>query len=96
MKRKQSENFTCPTCGTELAVAGKKITIADSYERQVKQVQLPKTAQERIEALRKAGVDVSCLFAMQGANGGDYVASNKNGKLSILEDNDPIFDNIIA
>jgi hypothetical protein len=96
MKRKQSENFTCPACGTELAVAGKKITIADSYERQVKQVQLPKTAQERIEALRKAGVDVSCLFAMQGANGGDYVASNKNGKLSILEDNDPIFDNIIA
>ena len=28
---------------------------------------LPKGARERIEALRGAGVDVSCLFAMQGA-----------------------------
>lgn len=52
----------------------------------------PKTAQERIAALRKAGVDVSHLFAMQGANGGEFVASNKDGRLAILEDNDPIFD----
>lgn len=96
MRRKQETNVTCPACGTELAIADKKITIADNYATPMKQAQLPKTAQERIEALRKAGVDVSCLFAMQGANGGDYVASNKNGKLSILEDNDPIFDNIIA
>lgn len=53
-----------------------------------------KTAQERIEALRKAGVNVDHLFAMIGANGGDCVASNKNGRLVILEDNDPIFNYI--
>lgn len=90
MKKKQETNVTCPTCGTELAIAGKKVTIAENPAASIKQAQLPKTAHERIEALRSVGVDVSCLFAMQGANGGDYVASNKNGKLSILDDNDPI------
>lgn len=38
---------------------------------------LPKTAQERIEALRNVGVDVSNLFAMKGANGGEHIVSNK-------------------
>lgn len=32
-------------------------------------------AKERIEALKKAGIDVSNLFAMQGADGSDFVAS---------------------
>lgn len=57
---------------------------------------LPKTARERIEALRVAGVDVSNLFAMQGANGGECVASNKDGRLTILEDDDPIFRMILS
>ena len=51
-----------------------------------------KTALERIEALRKAGVDVSNLFAMQGPNGGEHIVSNKSGHLTILADNDPIFE----
>lgn len=96
MKRKKETKVTCPACGTELAITGKKVAIADNHATSTKQAQLPKTAQERIEALRKAGVDVNCLFALQGANGGDYVASDKNGKLSILDDNDPIFDYILV
>ena len=60
-----------------------------------RRVKLPKTAKERIEALRAAGVDVSNLFAMQGAAGGEYVASNKDGQLAILEDDDPIFKQIL-
>lgn len=96
MKRKQETKVICPACGTELAIAGKKAAIADNAAAPVKQAQLPRTAQERIEALRNAGVDVSCLFAMQGANGGEYVASNKDGKLSILDDNDPIFGYIMG
>lgn len=60
------------------------------------QVGLPRTAKERIEALRAAGVDVSHLFAMQGANGGECVASNKDGQLTILEDDDPIFRMIVS
>lgn len=69
-----------------MAAAGKKAPIRPP--------KMPKTAQERIEALRDAGVDVTHLFAMRGANGGEFVASNKDGKLSILDDNDPIFDYI--
>lgn len=57
---------------------------------------IPAKAQDRIEALRNAGVDVSCLFAMRGANGGEYVASNKGGQLVILDDNDPLLSYIIA
>lgn len=53
---------------------------------------VPKTAKERIEALRAAGVDVSHLFAMQGANGGECIASNKDGLLTMLDDDDPISD----
>lgn len=33
---------------------------------------------------------------MQGAEGGEYIASNKDGKLTILDDNDPIFGSIMA
>ena len=32
---------------------------------------------------------------MQGAEGGEYIASNKDGKLTILDDNDPIFGSIM-
>lgn len=53
-----------------------------------------KSALERIEELRRNGVDVSNLFAMQGANGGECIASNKDGIFSILSDDDPIFNYI--
>jgi hypothetical protein len=94
MKRKQSENITCPVCGTELAITGKKTKVADNPTAPPRQVKLPGTAKERIEALRAAGVDVSNLFAMQGANGGECIASNKNGRLIVLDDDDPIFRQI--
>lgn len=56
---------------------------------------LPTKASERIEALRAAGVDVSSFFAMTGANGGESVAALKDGKLTILSDDDPIYDAIL-
>ena len=52
-------------------------------------------AKERIEALKKAGVDVSELFAMQSADGLDFIASKRDGVISILEEDDPIFQAII-
>lgn len=99
----------CPRCGAEFGIASKEFntvaTVIGKDSRlgivypavvdQEKTVKTTKTAQERIEALRSAGVDVSHLFAMQGANGGEYVASNKDGRLAILEDNDPLFNYII-
>ena len=100
----------CPECGTQFAIAKKGFTtvatvigedsdLGTVYPATVGRTtpaKLPKTAQERIEALRNVGVDVSCLFAMRGANGGEYLASNKDGNLVMLDDNDPIFDKIIS
>lgn len=71
-------NVVCPNCGVNLTIEKKPVA----------------SAKERIEALKNAGVDVSNLFAMTGANGGDFIASNRNSNLEILSDNDPIFQHL--
>lgn len=109
-KKKKETKVLCPRCGTEFAIAEKEYTtvatvvgknsglgvVFPATVEHATPAKLPKTAQDRIEALRSAGVDVSCLFAMRGANGGECVASNKDGKLVILDDNDPLFSYIVA
>ena len=109
-KETKKTKVLCSQCGAEFAIAEKEFTTVatvvgqDSglgvvYPAVVGQdmpAKSSKTVQERIDTLRNAGVDVSCLFAIQGANGGDYIASNKGGRLVILDDNDPIFDQIMA
>lgn len=109
-KETKETKVLCPECGTQFAISqnefttsvkviGKDSGLGDIYPPTVKRTvttKLPKTAQERIEALRNAGVDVSCLFAMRGANGGECLASNKDGKLVMLDDNDPIFNLIVS
>ena len=109
-RKKQETKVLCPGCGTEFAIADKEFTATGTVIGKDSDLGtvypavaghkhpsgLPKGARERIEALRCAGVDVSCLFAMQGSEGGEYVASNKDGKLSILGDDDPIFSHIMA
>lgn len=87
---------------TVATVVGKNSNLGVVYPAVAKQdvstksPKIPAKAQDRIEALRSAGVDVSCLFAMRGANGGECIASNKDGKLVILDDNDPLFSYIVA
>lgn len=51
-------------------------------------------AMERINALKSAGVDVSNLFAMQGAAGGEVIGKMENGVISVVDDDDPIFQMI--
>ena len=54
--------------------------------------ELPVTkAQKRIAALKAAGVDVTGLFAMQTGN----IAALDNGIISVVPDDDPIFDAIM-
>lgn len=110
MSKKKETKVLCPKCFSEFVIPEKEITTVatvigkDSglglvYPAVVSQnapVKSPKTAQERIKALQDAGVDVSKLFAIQGNNGEDYIASCKNGMLSILDDNDPIFNHILT
>lgn len=91
----------CPQCGAEFAIpAQSSIMIGvlvgkDSGLGTVSPSLAGKNkAVERIEALRQAGVDVSDLFAIQGANGGEFIASNADGILKVLPENDPIFQKI--
>lgn len=107
--KKKETKVLCPQCGTRFAIAKNEKTIVATVIGEDSGIgtvypavagqgvsnSLPKTAKGRIEALKKAGKDVSNLFAMQGALGGECIASNRNGKLSILDDNDPIFNCII-
>ena len=110
-KAKKETKVLCPECGTELAIADKTVTTvatvigkdagigvvyAEVVGKEVKAVpKLPKSAQERIDALRNAGVDVSHLFAMRGDNGDECVVSKKDGKVVVLNDDDPLFEYII-
>ena len=110
-KKKKETKVLCSQCGTEFAIAKDEfMTVATAIgqdsglavifpavvEKKAVAVKLPKTGEARIEALRNAGVDVSNLFAMRGADGKEHVASDRNGMLTILKDNDPIFDLIIT
>lgn len=52
-------------------------------------------AEAKIEALRAAGVNVSNLFSMKGADGKETIARLTDGHLEMLQDNDPIFAAII-
>lgn len=56
---------------------------------------LPSKADERIAALKEAGVDVSGFFSMKGSDGGEYVGKLEDGKMSILADDDPVYDAIL-
>lgn len=73
-------DFECPKCG-------EKFSLVEQETKATKSMQ-------RIEELRKAGVDVSNMFAIQGANGGDYIATNKNGKLVIVDNENELLNGI--
>lgn len=88
----KKEKVVCPECGTEFSIAENDFTAVADVSCKKFPVKPAKTAMERIEALRAAGVDVSNLFAIHGAKGGDFVASNKGGRLEILNDDDPLFN----
>lgn len=93
--------IVCPKCGTEFeipehehvatgVVIGKDSGVGTIV---LKEAEAPVTkAQKRLEALKGAGVDISSLFAMQTGE----IARNDNGVLSVLSDDDPIFQSIIA
>lgn len=53
-------------------------------------------ADEKIAALKAAGVDVSNLFSMKGADGMETIARLSGGNLSIVPDDDEIFLKIMG
>lgn len=88
---KTEVKVSCPNCGTELNVSMQKTTIVGVSPQ-------PKcSANERLNALKKAGVDVTNLFAMQMATGEEHVVRrNIDGlSFSIVCEDDEIFKHII-
>ncbi|MCM1296154.1 MAG: ubiquitin carboxyl-hydrolase [Muribaculaceae bacterium] len=78
-----SSTVICPKCGAE-------ITVTNNQERKHKKM----TADEKIEALRKAGIKVDNLFSVN-KGGVDGVLICENGGLRLLQDDDPILKNIM-
>lgn len=95
-------NVKCPKCGTNLEVETAEINVS------IPVMQIPASinvefpvsakkqneAEAKIEALRNAGVDVSNLFSIRGANDDYEVGRLTNGEFALVPDNDPIFSAI--
>lgn len=105
MSKVNKTKVECPKCGAEFAipahetvaigvVIGQDSNLGIVHPPLAENEPKPRSAtkaQERIEALRAVGVDVSHLFAVLGANGSECIASDATGTMMILAENDPIF-----
>lgn len=96
-------NFTCPNCGSNINIVSMENQVANDHicvfntSASTSKPDTPKkSAADKIEALRKAGVDVSNLFSITGSNGGEAVARLVDGNLSIVPEDDPIFISILS
>ncbi len=101
----------CPACGAEFAipeqeslvvgvVIGKDSNLGTIYPATVAQSAPDTTpaqmkAEAKIEALRKAGINVDNIFSMKGVTGTEDIARMDKGQFTIIPDDDPIFAAII-
>lgn len=94
-KSTKDTKVMCPKCGAEFKFSEQE-TVGDVAPELVNDnnISVNKNASARLQALKDAGVDVSNMFAVHGANGEGYIALSKDGKLVVLNDNDPIFSYI--
>lgn len=93
MKKLEMTTAVCPTCGTELAL----VALNGKTENEVanKTQAVKKTAVQRIEELKKAGIDVdNKYFAIAGSQGGDMLVRLSEGVLTTVDDDDPVFKTI--
>lgn len=89
-----TKTFTtvCPSCGNAIDVTLSEHTCATAVKRGATKAK----AEDRLEALRKAGVNVANFFAMRGADGEDMLVRLEGGKIQQVNDDDPIFARIEA
>lgn len=59
-------------------------------------IQRNASAESKLEALRNAGINVDNLFSMKGVTGEETIGRLENGQLSIVPDDDPIFNAIMG
>lgn len=90
----------CPNCGAEIAIANNEHIVKNATvigkDSGLGTVALPlakkgNKAEDRLEALKAAGIDTSNLFAMRSAKGDEMLVKQENGHLHIIDDDDPMF-----
>lgn len=102
MKKNQTK-VVCPKCGTEFAIPetttvavgviiGSDSNLGTIYP-EVAQPKQDKAA-AKIEALKRAGVNVENLFSIRGTDGENVMGRMENGEFAIVPDNDPIYEAI--
>lgn len=110
--KNNTTKVVCPNCGAEIAIpehehfvagvaVGKDsgmgtivLPAADSEPGTPKRGR--KTAQDKLDELKAAGVDVSNLFAMTSATGNGMLARLEDGKLTEVADDDPVFAALVS
>lgn len=108
-KNQSETKVVCPQCGAQFAIGehthvatgiviGKDAGLGTIHPTVVGQDKpaepFPGKAVDRIDALRRAGVDVSNYFAIAGSAGSSFVMENKDGGIRVIEDDDPIYEAI--
>lgn len=99
---KTTTSVVCPVCGAEFAIAehehkvsgmaiGKDSGLGKVELPLAKEGNIPNKADARLEALRKAGVDTTNMFAMQSASGDGMLVRVVDGVPSMIDDSDPIY-----
>lgn len=83
----------CPVCGTKMSIESNNKVSKNINAKEP--VAKSKTAEDKIIALRNAGVDVSNLFSIKSSNGDDAVGRLVNGHFTVIPENDPIFFSIM-
>jgi hypothetical protein len=92
----------CPVCGAEFKIAENEYTAVGTVigkdsglgtiSPELAHPGCTKNkADERLAALRNAGIDTSNLFAMQNASGEGMIVRLKNGVPELVADDDPVF-----
>lgn len=88
----KSIKFSCPNCGTEFTVTANNVKQNASENKSKKSV---RNVNEKLTALRNAGIDVSCLFAIRNADGDEDMVKITSYGMVVIDEDDPIFESII-
>lgn len=99
----QETKIVCPVCGAEFAlpehthaVTGIVIGKDSNLGTISPALANTSTAENKLEALRNAGVDVSNIFSITDAAGISKLARIENGAVQDIPDNDPIIAQIMG
>lgn len=83
----KSFTTTCPSCGNVIDVTISEHECKTAVKRGATKV----SAEDRLKLLKESGVNVANFFAMRGSSGENMLVRLQDGKLTQVNDDDPIF-----